>query len=147
MVMFRLLSTAFVLLIIQGCYYTTIGNEKCFVAPQSVHCSVGSDIGDILKKNPDKAINQVRKDIRYCANLYFSNIETLNIPQDFDNYIFILKEKGIPRNDKELAYNAVRNMHIICLSSLGGYDYYQKTAEFQKIDYKKEMEKLLNEKH
>ncbi|CWO93755.1 hypothetical protein [Neisseria meningitidis] len=147
MVMFRLLSTALVLLIMQGCYYTTIDNEKCFVAPQSVHCPVSSDIENVIRKNPNKSINQVRSDIKYCANMYFSNIRELNIPQDFDNYIFMLKEKGIPRNDKELAYNAVRNMHIICLSSLDGYDYYQKTAEFQKIDYKKEMEKLLNENH
>ena len=131
--MYRLLSTALVLLIMQGCYYTTIDNEKCFVAPQSVHCPVSSDIENVIRKNPNKSINQVRSDIKYCANMYFSNIRELNIPQDFDNYIFIL--------------NAVRNMHIICLSSLGGYDYYQKTAEFQKIDYKKEMEKLLNENH
>lgn len=137
--MFRLLSTAFVLLIIQGCYYTTIDNEKCFVAPQSVHCSVGSDIGDILKKNPDKTINHVRKDVKYCANLYFSNVETLNIPQDYDNYIFALREKGIPRDKDDI--NAIRNMHMICLSYLG-YKSFQETAEFQKINYKKEMQKI-----
>lgn len=102
--MYRLLSTALVLLIMQGCYYTTIDNEKCFVAPQSVHCPVSSDIENVIRKNPNKSINQVRSDIKYCANIYFSNIRELNIPQDFDNYIFILKEKGILRNDKELAY-------------------------------------------
>ena len=70
-----------------------------------------------------------------CADNYYSK----TFPLDFD------LNKQVQNFEFEL--NVKRNMHIICLSYLGGYDYYQKAAESIKIDYKKEMEKLLNEKH
>lgn len=37
-------------------------------------------------------------------------------------------------------------MHVVCLSYLG-YDYYKSHARSLKIDYKKEMEELLNERN
>lgn len=122
------------------------GCGECGQPIQVVACPrKGSDMQDFIEQGVKKSKEEIIKDIRYCANFYYANVEELDFPDENGNYLYILDKKGILRNPNEL--NVKRNMHIICLSYLGGYDYYQKAAESIKIDYKKEMEKLLNENH